>query len=389
LNKYKSKDKGKKVNKRVIAFVFFMIMSIDTYANTLHEALSNSTYEGNVRVGYQNHKANNDVRDDEYALGLKLHVETASYYGLQAGTTLFTSYGNGEEGFEGIPFFDENNDDYAIFAEAYLKGTFSNTIVTLGRQSFDTPFADSDDIGMVPNTFEALTFVNNDLKDTTIFLAQVQKWSGVDSDVPSKFTDLNGNKGMQVLGVTYEGLRNTALAGWFYNLSDEVQISYLEANYEDETDQYSYGGTLQYAFQDYDNGESSAVYGIAAFLGVKKVGLTTTIAYNRTNGVEADNFFGGGPYVTNAEHNTLKEAGPDGNIILYTLEWDASVAGIKGLTLVANIDGHHEDLYHAKEFDIGMAYNYSDTLQFSAVYSDIDDKEESFQNLRVFANYRF
>ena len=363
-------------------------MSIDIYADTLTEEFLQSTYEGNIRVGYQSHEVDG-IKDDEYAIGLKLHGETGAYHGVQAGATLFTSVGNGKEGFEGVPFFDEKNENYAILAEAYLKGTFSNTTVILGRQSLDTPFADADDLGMVPNTFEAFTLVNSDLKDTTIFLSHVQKWSGVDSDVPSKFTELNGNKGMQILGVTYEGLSNTTLDGWFYNLSDEVQISYFQASYEDETYKYTYGATLQYSFQDYENGESAAVYGIAASLGVKSVGLTTTIAYNRTDGIEADNFFGGGPYLTSAEHNTIKEAGPDGNVILYTLQWDALVAGLEGLTFVVNIDGHHEDLYHAKEFDIGLGYAYSDRLNISAVYSDIDDEDDSFKNLRIFANYTF
>ncbi len=68
---------------------------------------------------------------------------------------------------------------------------------------------------------------------------------------------------------------------------------------------------------------------------------------------------------------------------------DASVAGMEGLRFVVNIDGHHEDLYHAKEYDIGMEYSYDDVLGFSAVYSDINDEEESFKNLRLFANYSF
>jgi len=378
------------MKKRIIGFLFLMIMSIDIYANTLDEALLNTTFEGNIRAGYQNQTPqSNDVSDNEYAFGLNLHFETASYHGLQVGATLFSSYGNGKEGFEGVPFFDENNDDYAILGEAYLKGTFSNTAFILGRQSFDTPFADRDDIGMVPNTFEAYTLLNRDLKDTTVFLSQVQKWSGVDSDVPGRFTELNGDKGMQVLGLTYEGWSNIMLSGWFYNLSDEVKITYLEAEYEDETDQYTYGGRAQYAYQDYDKSESSTIYGTAAFFRVKKIGFTTTIAYNRTYGAEADNFFGGGPFVTNAEHNTLKEAGPDGNIILYTFEWDASVVGMDGLAFAVNVDGHHEDLYHAKEYDVAMAYTYNDGLNFSAVYSDIEDEEESFKNLRIFANYSF
>ena len=373
------------MNKKIIGSLILMIMSINIYADTLSDAFSNAQYDGNVRLGYQSHEVDNDT-DTEFALGLELHFETAPYYGVQAGATLFTSNGNGEEGFEGVPFFDENNENYAILGEAYLKGTFSHTTLILGRQSFDTPFADSDDIGMVPNTFEAMTFVNTDLKDTTIFFSQVQRWSGVDSEAPSTFTDINGNDGMQILGVTYEGVDKMSLDGWFYNLKDEVKMTYLEANYEDETDRFTYGAALQYALQDYESGESSTVYGAAVFLGVKKVGVTTTIAYNTVDGIAADNFFGGGPFFTNAEHNTLREAGPDGNIILYTFEWDASVIGVEGLNFVANIDMHQDD---SKEYDLGMEYAYSDRVNFSAIFSDVEKDEDAFQNLRIFANYSF
>ncbi len=376
------------MNKKVVGLLFIMVMSINIYADTLRDAISNAQYDGNVRLGYQSHEVENDT-ETEFALGLKLHVETAPYYGVQAGVTLFTSNGNGKEGFEGVPFFDVNNDNYAILGEAYLKGIFSHTTLILGRQSFDTPFADSDDIGMVPNTFEALSLVNTDLKDTTIFLSHVQKWSGVDSDTPNKFTDVNGNKGMQILGVAYEGVDKITLEGWFYNLKDEVKITYLEANYEDETDKFTYGATMQYAFQDYDNAESSTVYGAAASFGVKKVGLTTTIAYNRTNGTAADNFFGGGPFFTNAEHNTLREEGPDGDTILYTVEWDASVIGAEGSNFIANIDAHSGDQYHAREYDLGMEYTYSDSVNLSAIYSDVENEDISFKNFRIFVNYSF
>lgn len=375
--------------KKLIGSLVLVIMSINIYADTLGDALLNTQYEGNIRLGYQSHETENDT-EDEAAVGLKLHFETAPYYGVQAGATLFTSQGNGKEGFEGVvPFFDENNEDYSILGEAYLKGTFSNTVFVLGRQSFDTPFADSDDNGMVPNTFEAMTLVNKEFQDTTIFIFQVQKWAGVDSDIPSRFTEVNGNHGMQILGVTYEGVSKTTLAGWFYNLSDEVKISYLEANYEDETDSFTYGTTLQYAFQDYDNGDSSTVYGAAASLGIKKTGLITTISYNKTNGIAADNFFGGGPFVTNAEQNTLREEGPDGDNLLYTLEWDASVLGAEGLNFIINIDADKGDQYHAREYDIRMEYIYKDTVNFSAIYSDVENRDGSFKNLRILTNYGF
>ncbi len=377
------------MKKKITGFLLLiMIMSINIYADTLSDALSHAKSDGMVRLGYQSHETDNDT-DTEFALGVKLHFETAPYYGLQAGATLFTSHGNGKEGFEGIAFFDKNNEDYAILGEAYLKGKFSDTTLFLGRQSFDTPFADSDDIGMVPNTFEALTLLNTSLKDTTIFLSHVQKWSGVDSETPGTFSDINDNEGMQILGITYEGVSKMILSGWFYHLKDRVKISYLEANYEDETDRFTYGAALQYSFQDYDHTESSTIYGVAASFGVKKVGVTTTIAYNKVHGSAADNFFGGGPFFTNAEHNTLREEGPDGETILYAITWDASTIGAEGLNFIANIDAHAGEQNPATEYDIGMRYAYSDTLNFSAIYSDVENGDLAFQNLRMFVNYHF
>lgn len=373
------------MNKKLILSFFLVILSINIYAETLSDVFLNAQVDGNLRLGYQSHKAHKDT-ETETALGLKLHFETTAYQTVQVGGTLFTSNGNGKEGYEGVPFFDETNQNYAILGEAYLKSTFSQTTLILGRQSFDTPFADSDDIGMVPNTFEALTLVNQALKDTMIFFSQVQRWSGVDSEAPSTFTDINRNNGMQILGVSYEGLDKITLDGWFYNLKDEVTMTYFEANYEDKTDRFTYGTSLQYSFQNYESAEHSTVYGLAVFYGVKKLGLTTTISYNKVKGIEADNFFGGGPFFTNAEHNTLREAGPEGNILLYTLEWNASRIGVEGLNFVANIDMHQD---HSKEYDFGMKYAYNNTVNFSAIFSDVEKENDAFKNLRIFVNHRF
>ncbi len=376
------------MKKMGFSHILLMIMSINIYSNSLTELIKETTYDGQLRVGYQSHSTSKD-RANEFATGVKLHMETGSLYGIQFGTTLITSQGNGKANVEDVPFFDENSENYTSISEVYLKTNFADTTLILGRQILETPFADSDDIGMVPNTFEAFTLVNNSFTDTSIFLSHVKKWSGVDSDAPSRFTDVNGDSGMQILGLTYEGLDHTSLSGWFYHLKDLVQINYLEVNYADGTDAFSYEGTIQYTYQDYENGDTSTIYGAALSLGVKKTGLTSTISYNRTVGIAADNFFGGGPFLTNAEHNTLREAGPDGNTILYTLEWDASVVGVNGLSFVANFDAHHGNIDSANEYDLGIKYAYSDKLNISAIYSDIDDEEESFKNLRVFVNYTF
>jgi hypothetical protein len=390
------------MKKRVLHTSILMIMSIDLYAgedilpvepqlnipsvNIKSESESFiKTMNGYIRVGYQQ----DDNSNSDLSLGGKLHIETNVLSGINVGASFYTSTQLGQNDGAGVPFFDTNNHSYSILGEAYIQGQWGNTILKIGRQEIDTPYADTDDVGMVPNTFEAAVLINKDIKDTTLFLAQLQKWSGVDSDKVDRFTKLNNN-GVQVLGITYEGIKNTTFSGWFYHIQNNVNIAYLDASYEGENNTLTYSLTSQYSLQDYKDNTRSTIYGIGGSLGLKNSGFTASIAYNNVNGKAADNFFGGGPYVTNAEHHTLSEAGRNGNAILYSLEWDTSSAGLNGLVLSFNIDNHSNGSKDdTNEYDLVANYEYNENLNFTAIYSDIDDTTCSFKNLRVFMNYTF
>ncbi len=114
----------------------------------------------------------------------------------------------------------ESATSYTILGEAYLQLDFGKSMLKIGRQEIETPFAQVDDIGMIPNTFESAIFENRNIEDTTIFLGQIQRMAGVDAEVVDKFTKVNGSNDMQVLGINYEGVKDLALQGWYYNLKD-------------------------------------------------------------------------------------------------------------------------------------------------------------------------
>ena len=386
------------MNKIILHTTTLMIMSISTYAGgtILPDTMENAApkygtnnfikmLNGYMRLGYQRNNNNQDL-----ALGGKLHIETNTWNNLSAGASFYTTNSIKKHEGTGVAFFDANNNSYTILGEAYVQGTWDNTTIKMGRQEINTPFADTDDVGMVPNTFESIVLINTDIANTTLFLAQLQRWSGVDSDNPDTFTKLNNNNGVQVLGIHYEGFTNTTLSGWYYHIQDTVKVGYLEANYEVQNDTFSYALGAQYSLQDYDDNTKSTIYGLTASFGLKNSGITASIAYNNIDGKAADNFFGGGPYFTNAEHHTLSEAGKEGESVLYGLEWDVSSISIDGLILSANFDTHTNTTYgDTKEYDIVVSYDYSDILNFTAIYSDIDDERDAFTNLRVFVNYSF
>lgn len=355
------------------------------------------TVNGYIRVGYQNTDISGDTDYTDTALGGKLHIETVSWNGISAGASFYTTNSVGkDEGYlsgAGMAFFDGSGNSYSILGEAYLQGEWGNTTLKAGRQEIDTPFADTDDIGMVPNSFEAVTLVNTDIKETTILLAQVQRMAGVDAEVPGEFKKLNGDDGVQVFGATYEGIEGLSLSGWYYHANDLIKVPYLEATYEADLGEVSLGLGAQYAYMDWEGDSAAKVFGATLSAGFSPAGLTLGAAYNKSSDGPADDLFGGGPFFTSSEHLTLPVAGSDGEAVMYTAEWDAGTIGVDGLTLGAGYLTLESDTgLESSELDLVASYAFNDALTLDIFYSDIDDKIESgdeLTNLRVFLNYAF
>jgi len=353
---------------------------------------------GYIRAGYQNTDISVDTDYTDTALGGKLHIETTSWKGISAGASFYTTnviFGNNEG--EGVPFFDANNDSYSILGEAYLLGEWGNSMLKIGRQEIDTPFLDTDDIGMVPNTYEAALFVNKDITNTTITLAHIESMAGVDAEPdPAEFDDIRGNDYVQLAGVEYEATENLAFSGWYYNLKnpDTNNLIYADATYTDQIGSFTYELGAQYAHRNLkDNFQDDAnIYGAMADIGFESTGINISIAYNRTHDNYATNGFGGGPFYTSSEHLTLREAGADGDALFLAGGWDASSVGLEDLTFgVGYLTLEDDNSNEATELDLTASYAMNDALGIDLIYSDIDDdiNGDDFTNLRVFVNYIF
>ncbi len=365
-----------------------LLAFITIMANANENNMSNQgKFEGEMRGGYQDTDDSIDSAD-ELGLSVAIKYESNSWNNIVFGARIAAAAGEGKEPY-GIPFFDANNDGYGIIDELYIKGSYANSELTIGRQAIDLPFVDKDEgLGLIDNRFEAVVFTNKDIKDTTIYLAHIRSWSGVDSDDASKFNRINGSDGMQLAGIEYTGIKNLGLKAFGYTANNFVNAGYLEAAFENETDLFEYTATLQYALQDYDDGTESSTFGAAAELGLKSIPLGFNFAYNKNfdNGV-ADNLYGGGPFVTSMEHYTVAELEGKGDIIKGGLGYEL----IDGLSIEINYAKlNRSSLLDASEIDYALGYKYSDNLGFNIVYSDInDDQNEDMKNLRIFANYKF
>ncbi|SFV70426.1 hypothetical protein MNB_SV-3-344 [hydrothermal vent metagenome] len=394
------------MHKITLSTVAIMIMSLDIYADvnitqeTEVNTIANNNFikniDGYVRTAYENHNVAHDKTYTDAAIGGKLHIESTSYYGVSIGSSFYTSNALGTSDNRGlVPFRGKIANSYSILGEAYIQAQLGNTLIKIGRQEIETPFAQVDDIGIVPNTFEAYIVKNNDIKDTTLFLGQIQKMAGVDAKMVDGFTRVNGDNNMQVIGITYEGIENLNLNAWYYHLKDaEIDnISYIEANYETQNATMGYGLGVQYSKQTYTEQEDASIYGLTASLSHISSGITLCTAYNKVEGNAITSGFGGGPFFSNSEYLIIDNAGANGSQTRFGLEFDGSAVGIDGLTLgLSKVILKNQEKQESTELDVVASYEVNKHIEMHMIYSDLDGKnigEDTAKHLRVFANYTF
>lgn len=362
-------------------------------AGSIDEAFVAGKASGQIRAAYTS--IENDAGGKSYgtALGGILKYETADWNGLKAGVGAYVSQklhaasGNADKNELNTELFDINGKSYAYVGEAYLDYTMDDLNLRVGRQQIDTPFADTDDIRMHPNTFEAAIATYSAIEGTTLVGGYVTRWAGYDSEgtvSKDKFKKLGGNEsnGVAVVGIVNESVENLALQGWYYSIDEVSDALYTDATYTiafSETIALALSGQYANFSEEKASGMDGSVYGIGAAFNVSA--LTLGAAYNKGSndeGKSVSNGFGGGPYLTSMEEWTI-----DGmnDVKAYQLSAgvDLANAGLDGLTLTALYGNFKSDTDGTKvtEFDLIASLELSEAITGDISYAMIDDKYDN------------
>lgn len=323
----------------------------------------NTGFSGRVRLGYIAIDNESDTRERSSAIGTALNYSSASWQGISATGSLYTTQKLFHD--DNGSFFASDGDGYAILGQAYLQANVDKTEVKLGRFSFDSPHADMNDVRMVPNTFSGILVTNTNIIDTTVYAAHLTKWISVDSHKPEDFTDIHGSDGVNMLGVVYEGIDNVALQTWYYNAKNFADFFYVEAAVEH--DNFTFGAQFGKQSGNSDNlaGPDGDVYGIMAQYTLND--FTFKSSYNHVSGTII-NGFGGGPFYTNAADHTIS-----GTLNQRALAIGVDYSGFDNLTLgllnVAFDKG--ED-----EIDLFVSYDFGNNMAIDFTYHHIHDDGE-------------
>ncbi|MGD9654954.1 MAG: OprD family outer membrane porin [Sulfuricurvum sp.] len=368
-----------------------LAVSAALHAADTEEKWLSGTLSKQLRVAYINQ--NNAIDQDTYAtaFGAIVKYETPTWNNISLGAAVYVSRklnfatGSVAQGTANGDMFGRETDSYIYLGEAYVDYTTDVFSLRIGRQQIDTPLADTDDIRMHPNTFEAAIATYTPVDGTTIVGGYVRRWAGYDSgDDISKFKRLDGaqSDGAFVAGIMNESIENLALQGWYYGIDRLANAVYADATYVipfTETAELELLG--QFATFDEKNGSGidGHVYGFGASLGL---GMATFgAAYNKSSNSEgqfASNGFGGGPYVTSMEEMTI-DGYQDVRAYQLSAGLDFEKAGVEGATLSV-LYGDFKSTpaqMRVKEIDLIATYELSEALNAEVSYAMVEDRNNN------------
>ena len=376
----------------------------------LEDMFSRERITGQLRLGYihSNPKLGGEPSNYSTALGGQLKYDSARYEGFNVGLALYTSYAlsplSGDK--KDSKFNDELSTvdgHYDLLAEVYVDYLIDDFQIRIGRQVIDTPYMDSDDIRMTPNTFEGLT-ARYSYNELSIITGYMTRWQGPDAGI-YEFVDLveDGN-GVAMVGVRYES-DEIESSLWYYYADNMANIIYADAKYSyrlsDETTLTS-GVQLAHQSEIDNSGIDATLFGAMAELGYRD--FTLGLAYNRLivdGNHEYFGGFGGGVGFVNMFEMTAGVFTSHQSATAWKLSiaYDLANIGLKH-TAISYDYGHYRGTveYETSEHNLMVTYEPSDDWNLEIVYDHIDDREryvslehDAYGVDRVFAraNYNF
>jgi hypothetical protein len=370
---------------------------------------------GTVRLAYIRgaHKISNILKEEKSAsvIGGQFGIRTAAYkgFGLHIATYISQNLGfvNQDKNTLNEDFFNIDKDSFAYLAEADVSYSDERVDAKIGRIKIDTPYANSDDIRMAPNTFEGAWANIKYTESLATQLVHIKKWAGYDSqdDIvfsQDKFKNLvnEESNGMTSASLIYKYDTEGEFSFWYNYIDKMSAISYAEISgrYFLDSDSFHIDYGVQASnLQELENSAIAGnVLGVMALIDYN--GLYFGGSYNKAfvkEGNFISNGFGGGPYFTSLDEATIEAISEisrkDSEAFRIGAGYDFVNAGLDGL--VAELV--YGELYQGEnkiiEKDVIAAYEPDDKLKVEVIYTRYcsTDTINDFDRVHMRMDYSF
>jgi len=332
------------------------------------------------------------------ALGGILKYELAEYRGFNAGAAVYTSYdiafASGSE-LKRNTELSSSAGNHTDMGEVYINYQYDALNFRAGRQVLDTPLADSDDIRMIQNTFEAYVATYN-FNDIEFIAGNLQRWHGVDAGLDDGWS-VTGEKGTNFGGVSYaKGLEFDA---YYYNITNLTNAAYFDVGIEYQlNDDILLHAMVQYLHESElsNSGTAATICGALAEVVVYDIGFN--FAMNKAKdheGKESFSGFGGGALFTSMDTMIIDEIAIDREALAYVFGVSYNYNDFSCLYAYGDFSGKADSSgikAHIVEQNIGVGYSLNEEFIVGMMYAIQQDKYDALNNwhrAQIALNYNF
>jgi hypothetical protein len=348
-----------------------------------------------------------------WAIGAALSYKSGYIADLLAiGAVVYTSqplYAPADR--DGSGLLAPGQEGYTVLGQAYAEFKLIDRVFfAIGRKSYETPFMNSNDARMTPNTFEGATLYgkvggedgNPEVRFGTGYIATIKPRNSEEFIWMSEAAGATADRGVIVAGanVDWKGLSIGAID---YYCEDVINIFYTEAKYTLlKGEWYKLNVAAQYADQR-SLGESltgaffSGQWGVKADLSIGEAVLTagfTQVVSASTNMQAPWSGYPGYTSVQVMDFNRANEAA-----VVLKIAYDFTKCGIKDVTAYAlwvHGSGREAPNFNEDEYDLNVQWTPKDGwLKGTSVrvrYAYISQRgggDPDINDFRVIINYDF
>ncbi len=377
---------------------------------------SDSKFGGQIRTFYFYRDKYDNSLSQAWAIGGSLAYRSGYLADIFAvGAVVYTSQPlYAPQSRDGTSLLQPGQDGYTVLGQAYGEVKLTDGVFfAAGRKAYETPFLNSNDTRMTPNTFEGTTLYGkvggeNDSPVWRFGTGYIWKIKPRNSDDDfiwmSKAAGATGDRGVVLGGanVDWKGLSFGAID---YYSPDVINIFYVEAKYALlKGDWYKLGVAAQYSDQRSVGEElipggafAAGQWGVKTDLGLGDAVLTAgfTDVTSSTTNMQAP--WSGYPGYTSVQVQDFDRAHE--SALILKAAYDFSNLGLKGVSayaLWAHGNGREMPSFNEDEYDLNLQWAIKEGLlkgtTFRTRYAYVSQRgggDPNISDFRFIVNYDF
>ena len=223
---------------RIVLLILFLLTSLSAETNsTISNAFSKGSVKGNLTLFSYNIDRENAENAYATALGGYLKYTTDDALPFFASARFYNSSPVGpDKNRVSTRLFKDDGSSLTTVAESYLAYKYKKRVIKAGNFMLNTPMMNDDTTRIVPWSYQGAAFTSEAIADTRVQINYITQIRDHTSDEYNRQSASGSfDKGITMLGLTYEGLNEIAIESYYYHAPELYSTFIAQVDYKHVT----------------------------------------------------------------------------------------------------------------------------------------------------------